>query len=247
MTRARVRVEHRAAVVAGAIADPTRLALLREFESAADALAIRTLSQRFSLHENAVRQHVTHLRDAGPVLEEVETTARRAVHASSIESPRTAQVTHGAGTPTKRWPNSWCSVADCAPARAVGADYGRRLAATAPEDTAVAVLTSVAPRHGFQPTSQATDAGVDLVLGRCPFAASVTDERLVCRCTAASRRGSPTRSATPRWPLDTAPPPSGGCRTHLRLTDTKARTRARVEPAAPPPVATGPTQGGRHR
>lgn len=218
MTRARLTTDDNLQRVAQAVAEPTRLRVLRYVQAADDAVTVGEVAERFGLHPNAVRQHLAHLRDAGLLTEQAARRGGagrpRLTYRPNPEAPDVV----GGWNPYETLATLLVDIAAGAPAHEVGAAYGRRLGATAPEAGAVELLAGVARRHGFRPTIEPGDGGVDLVLGRCPFAASVTGDRLVCELhrgiadgVAASRDDAVVTS------LDLAAPHEGGCRFHVRL------------------------------
>lgn len=225
MTRARPRDDDSEAMAARALADPTRRALLRHLGTLDGPAGVRTLAERFDLHPNAVRQHLAHLRDAGLVLEELERTGgpgrpRLAYRPNPDRDDRTGW------NPYETLSQLLVQVASGTPARAVGAAYGRRLAAAAPEQSATDVLAGVARRHGFQPRLTSDGDGVTLVLGRCPFAASVSADHLVCDLHHGIAEGiTRARGGAVVASLEIAAPQRGGCRFHIRVTAPESQDR----------------------
>jgi predicted ArsR family transcriptional regulator len=216
-------------VAAHAVADPTRLALLRHIQVADRRVSVRELATEFGLHENAVRKHLVQLRSAGLVIEEVQ--RQGAVGRPRLTyrpDPDSAGVLAG-WNPYEVLSLLLVEVASGRAAREVGADYGRRLGeAAAPERTPIELLEAVTRRHGFQPTTETHGDDTQLVLGRCPFAASVTADRLVCDLHLGIAEGIAASVRTVNVTgLDVAPPREGGCRFHLRLAPTEGESHER--------------------
>jgi predicted ArsR family transcriptional regulator len=214
--------------VARAVASATGLAVLRHIQLADGSVGVRELAETFGLHPNAVRKHLAQLRDAGLVVEEVERRPGggrpRLVYRHDPESANA----FAGWNPYELLAPLLVEVAAGRPAREVGAAYGQRLAASAPEEEPVALLAAVARRHGFQPTVERDGSGVSVLLGRCPFATSVSADRVVCDLHRGIAEGVAAASGTARvTALDTAPPHEGGCR--LFITIEPAREDACAE------------------
>jgi predicted ArsR family transcriptional regulator len=217
MTRAQVRNQDDVVLVARAVADPTRLAVLRHVQGADGPIGVRALADGLGLHENAVRHHLAHLRDAGLVVEEVERSGSAGRPPLTYRPNADRQADLWGWNPYETLARLLVEVAAGAPARQVGAAYGRRLADAAPEQSTLDVLAGVAHRHGFQPTVESAEAGTDLVLGRCPFAASVDADRLVCELHRGVAEGiAAARGGATVADLHVAAPETGGCRFHIR-------------------------------
>jgi predicted ArsR family transcriptional regulator len=166
-----------------ALGDPTRLAVFAHLRDAPSPLTVTELAEHFSLHHNAIRQHLARLVDAGLVVGEAEPpagpgrparryratpgAAERWGGASAFEalSMMLLEVLRGERTP-----------------REVGRDAGRRLAAGHRAGAgALEVLEAVDRQLGFEPRAQRTPTGADLVLERCPFAeAAAAAPDVVC-------------------------------------------------------------------
>ena len=219
MTRARRAEPDDVIRVGRAVADPTRLAVLRAIQAADAPLGVQALADRVGVHANAVRQHLAHLRDAGLVLEETFRTGGlgrpRLVYRADPDSAGSL----AGWNPYETLSRLLVQVATGRDPVEVGAEHGRRLADAAPERDPVDVLDAVARRHGFDPTVEPAPGGVDLVLGRCPFAASVTPDRLVCDLHRGMAEGiAARRGGAVVVSLAAAPPHEGGCRFHVRVT-----------------------------
>ena len=162
-----------------ALADPTRLAILRLIQEAADPPDVRTLASALSLHQNAVRQHLAVLCDVGFVIGE---PYRRGVGRPAYRyrpDPRSRR--QGAGwDPYQRLALLLLEVAGGRQARAVGFDEGKRLAAGTDEPDPRERAEIALRQGGFAPTS--VDAGdhIEIVLHACPLLAAARADPLVC-------------------------------------------------------------------
>ena len=213
--------------VARALASPTALAVLRHVEHAEGSLGVRELAERLGLHPNAVRKHLAHLRDAGLILEAVD-------HGGGAGRPRLLYRRSGRLPALGGW-NPYevlaellVEVANGRSAHDVGVDYGRAVAAAAPEDEPIAVLAGVARRHGFEPTIERDGDQTRVVLGRCPFSPTATPDPVVCELhrgivdgVAASSKAALVAS------LVTSPPHDGGCQ--VRIAPGERRLEAGEE------------------
>ena len=173
-----------ASVQAKALGDPTRHAIFRAVTDAAAPLDVATLTERFELNHNAIRQHLAKLCAAGLVVEEVGPSSGRGRPRLQY---RPALVTSsGWGVPS---PYEHLAVMLVEALRSgrnprqVGAEAGRQLAGTVPGSAdPVDTLEIIAAQRGFEPRRVERRGSVDLVLDRCPFqvTASIAPE-IVCQ------------------------------------------------------------------
>lgn len=150
---------------ARALADATRRALLDHLQSS--GVDVRTLATRTGLHDNAVRQHLAVLRDAGLVVEELDREHR-------VGRPRTLYRATGDATtinPFERLAALLAEVAAGADVRDVGMAEGAALAAARGAGDPADVLAHLAATQGFAVHVDRHAEGVRIVLDRCPFAA----------------------------------------------------------------------------
>jgi len=207
---------------ARALGDPTRHAIYRAVVDDGP-VDIATLTARFGLNHNAIRQHLAKLCAADLVLEEI------APH-------------HGPGRPRLQYRPALAAAGDWGipspyehlslmlvemlrtgrSAREVGAEAGRRMAAELPDtDDPVDRLEINASRQGFQPQRAPTRSTVDLVLGRCPFeAAASAAPDIVCELHRGLAEGiaEATVGAIEVTDLIARDPRRAGCRLKLRAT-----------------------------
>ena len=166
-----------------ALGDPTRNAIFVHIRDAHLPPTVAELTDAFGLNHNAIRQHLAKLRDAGLVTEEVSAPvgpgrpARRYRLVPGVSerwggpgphetlSTMLLELLDGKGTPLE-----------------VGRSMGRRLAAEYGDELDGAeVLGAVARRLGFEPETEPTQRGLDLVLGKCPFVDQATAApQIVC-------------------------------------------------------------------
>jgi predicted ArsR family transcriptional regulator len=178
------RVPRRIQIEARALGDPTRYRIFRHIAEALRPVGVAELTELLRLNHNAVRQHLTVLKDALLVFEEYERRNRpgrpRLLYRVSpdiggswgTEGPYELLATLlSEVVRTQRSP------------REVGYRAGRRRARQmAYEGDTLAVLEEDLAAGGFHPASTPHARGRDFVLGRCPFVeVAATDPATVCQ------------------------------------------------------------------
>jgi predicted ArsR family transcriptional regulator len=169
---------------ARALGDPTRYQIFLYVFKASRSVDVAELTEAFRLHHNAVRQHLAKLREAGLVVEEVESRGkpgrprlryRRHPRASGAwgtpgpyerlalllaEAMRKGQTAHEAG-------------------REAGRRDGRRSARGAdPLDA----LEGEMDDQGFEPTRRNSGRDLGLVFQRCPYqTVAIANPGIVCQ------------------------------------------------------------------
>lgn len=205
-----------------ALGDPTRHAVFAYLRDAPRPIGVAELTGHFELNHNAIRQHLTKLRDAGLVIEEQGPpqgpgrpplryrpnpgAAERLEGASPHESlsMMLVELLRGGGAP-----------------REVGRRAGHCLAIEyGTEGDAIAILEAVARRLGFEPHLQPSRTGVDVVLDRCPFlvpAAAAPD--IVCDLHRGIAEGIAERATGDAEVTDLTvrPPERAGCRIRVAI------------------------------
>ncbi len=161
---------------AKALGDPTRHAIFRAVADTPDPVDVATLTARFELNHNAVRQHLAKLCAAGLVIEEVGPSTGRGRPRLQY---RPALVTSGGWGIPSPYEHLSVLLVDALRSgrspREVGAEAGRQLADTVPGSTdPVDRLETVAAQRGFEPRRVERRSSVDLVLERCPFQVTAT-------------------------------------------------------------------------
>jgi predicted ArsR family transcriptional regulator len=161
---------------AKALGDPTRHAIFRAVADAAGPIDVATLTARFGLNHNAIRQHLAKLCVAGLVLEEVGASSGPGRPRLQYLPALAANGDWGLPSPYEELSVMLVeTIRSGRSPREVGAEAGRRMADTLP-DTADPVdrLEINAGRQGFEPRRVERRSSVDLVLERCPFQATAT-------------------------------------------------------------------------
>jgi predicted ArsR family transcriptional regulator len=170
---------------ARALGDPTRHRIFRHIADARRQVGVAELTALVALNHNTVRQHLTVLKDAGLVVDEVERRNRpgrpRLLYRLNPDIGGTwetdgpyellatllSEVVHTQETP-----------------RDVGRAAGRRRARnpSARHDGILSVLEEDMTADGFHPVAVAQRRGCDFVLGRCPFVeVAAIDPATVCQ------------------------------------------------------------------
>lgn len=162
-----------------AMADPTRLSILRLIQRSAEPVDVRSLADAVSLHPNAVRQHLAVLRDAGLVVAELH---RHGVGRPSYRYRPDPSASSGDGAwhPYERLSLLLLQVAAGRPVRAVGEEEGRRLAAGLTTADPVEAVEQPLRQAGFAPTVESCGDGVEVTLHACPLATAAHASPLVC-------------------------------------------------------------------
>lgn len=205
-----------------ALGDPTRNAIFVYVRDARRPVGVAELTDHFGLNHNAIRQHLAKLRNAGLLLESHEAPAGPGRPPLRYEPAAGAVERWGGTGPYEALSMLLLALVrgDGTP-REVGRDYGRRLADEhRPGADAIEILEAVARRLGFEPQVQATDAGADVVLERCPFtgpAAAAPD--IVCDIHHGIAEGIAERSAGVATVTDLVvrPPARAGCRIRVAV------------------------------
>lgn len=173
---------------ARALGDPSRHRIFRFIADADEPVGVAELTAYVKLNHNAVRQHLSVLKAAGLVREEVETRDRPG---------RPRLLYHLDPEASGRWgtagPYAWLAglLTDALrlglTAREAGRREGLRRAATlGPSDAreqgdGVAALESDMAQLGFRPTRAERGRTTELVVGRCPFVdVAEADPHTVC-------------------------------------------------------------------
>lgn len=145
--------------------DTTRRAILeRVTGSAAD---VRSLAVELRLHQNAIRQHLAVLRDAGLVVEEIDRSR------TGVGRPRVLyRAADGCGTGTSPFEHLAALLVEVAGGRAAG-DVGRAagaaLADATPSTDAAMVVAAIAADNGFGVRVDRVDDLALVELHGCPF------------------------------------------------------------------------------
>jgi predicted ArsR family transcriptional regulator len=165
-------------IEARALGDPTRHRIFRYIVDAVRPVTVGELTDYVQLNHNAVRQHLAVLKDAGLVVEEVE--SRETPGRPRLLYRLHPEVAGSWGTPgAYAWLASLLSDAlrrDLEPRQVGRQDGGRRAAEISGSGDPVDLLEEEMARRGFRPVRSERGRRVDFVLGRCPFADVASDD-----------------------------------------------------------------------
>src|SRR5437588_8273981 len=208
---------------AKALGDPTRHAIFRAVADAPGPVDVATLTARFELNHNAIRQHLAKLCAAGLVIEEVGPSTGRG--RPRLQYRPALATTSDWGIPSPYEHLSVMLVEALRSGRSpreVGAEAGRRLAATLPDsEDPVDSLEIIAARRGFEPRRAERRGSVDLVLDHCPFQVTATTAPdIVCQLHLGLAEGiaEATGGTVEVTELVARDPRRAGCRLKLKRT-----------------------------
>jgi len=164
-------VQEEVQIEARALGDPTRHRIFRYITEAGHPVGVAELTEFVQLNHNAVRQHLAILKDAGLVVEEVESRDRPG-------RPRLLYSLHpeAAGNWGTSGAYEWLAgvlsraVRSGFGSRQAGYEEGREAAGEIDDrqDSADRLETEMVKR-GFRPTRSERGRRIDFVLERCPF------------------------------------------------------------------------------
>ena len=208
---------------ARALSDPTRFGIFRYIADAGRPVGVAELTTAAALNHNAVRQHLAKLRDAGLIAEQVQAP-------DGPGRPRLAYVVtpDAAGQAGLPGPYEWLAVqlAGAVRHQLSAREAGRRagvaaaiaVPASVPAGDGVAMIEAEMERHGFRPTTVDAVSGVEIVLGRCPFAAAAAeDPATVCQLHLGLAEGiAETTGGVKVAALRPHDPTEAGCQLRLR-------------------------------
>jgi predicted ArsR family transcriptional regulator len=155
-----------------ALADPSRLAILRVLEAAETPLDVHTLAEQIGLHVNTVRWHLGILAEAALVTEERESSGARGRprHGYRIAPGALDDRPGGFRLLADVLAEVLARGGDAATIEAVARERGQMLAAAGPTSTsAIAAVTSLLAQFGFQPRLRRTRQGRRIDMRPCPF------------------------------------------------------------------------------
>lgn len=171
-------------IEARALGDPTRYRIFRYIVDAATPVGVGELTSYVQLNHNAVRQHLAVLKDAGLVVEEIE--SRETPGRPRLLYHLDPEVAGTWGTPgAYAWLASLLSeaVRRRLDPRQVGRQYGHgRTSEIAGAGDPASLLEKEMVRRGFRPVRSERGRRIDFVLGRCPFAdVASEDPETICK------------------------------------------------------------------
>ncbi|MGH3245472.1 MAG: helix-turn-helix transcriptional regulator [Trebonia sp.] len=165
-------------VQARALGDPTRHRLFRYIADAQAPVTVAELTGYVGLNHNAIRQHLTVLREAGLVTEEAERRDRPG-------RPRLLYQLHPEAAGEWGTPGAYAWLAGLLSkavrrgqdSRQAGRQEGhRRAAELAGRGDSADLLEQEISRRGFRPSRTDRGPEVEFTLGRCPFAEVAADD-----------------------------------------------------------------------
>lgn len=169
---------------ARALGDPTRHRIFRYIADAEGPVGVAELTEYVQLNHNAVRQHLTVLKDANLVVEEVEDRDRPG-RPRLLYRPHPEVLDRWGTTGAYSWLAGLLAHAirrEQEP-RQVGRQEGHRRAAELTDSgDPIGALEMEMLRRGFRPRRVERGRRVDFVLERCPFAdVAAADPATVCQ------------------------------------------------------------------
>lgn len=169
---------------AKALGDPTRHAIFRAVADSTEPLDVATLTARFELNHNAVRQHLAKLCGAGLVVEEVGPSTGRGRPRLQYRPALDTGGDWGIPSPYEHLAALLVEALRSGRSpREVGAEAGRQLAGTVRASAdPVDRIETIAVRRGFEPRRVERRDSIELVLEHCPFASAASSApEIVCQ------------------------------------------------------------------
>jgi predicted ArsR family transcriptional regulator len=169
---------------ARALGDPTRHQIFLHVFKAPRPVDVAELTELFHLHHNAVRQHLAKLREAGLVVEEVESRDRPGRPRLRYRPHPRANGAWGTPGPYERLALLLAqALRSGQTAHEVGREAGRRDGrGRTPTGDPLATLEGEMVHQGFEPARRKSDRDIQLVFQHCPFqAAAIADPAIVCQ------------------------------------------------------------------
>lgn len=168
---------------ARALGDPTRYLIFRYVADSTTSVGVAEITDYIGFNHNAIRQHLAVLCGAGLVVEEVEGRGRPGRPRLLYHLAAEVAGSFGVPGPYERltlWLLEMLHTGTSA--EEVGRAAGERLAETIePEADPLGALEEAMARSGFRPIRKERRKSVELVMGRCPFAAAAAaDQATVC-------------------------------------------------------------------
>ncbi len=215
-----------AARQAKALGDPTRHAIFRAVADSREPLDIATLTARFELNHNAIRQHLAKLCAAGLVVEEVGPSTGRGRPRLQYRPALDTGGDWGIPSPYEHLAVLLVEALRSGRSpREIGAEAGRALATTVQGSAdPVDRIETIAARRGFEPRRIERRDSIELVLDHCPFevTASAAPE-IVCQLHLGLAEGIAEASggSVEVTELVARNPRRAGCRLKLKRSDGK--------------------------
>lgn len=213
---------------ARALGDETRQAIFTFVSNAPEPVGVARITEEFQLNHNAIRQHLTKLRDAGLIIEETAPARGRGRPALRYRVRPGAVDQWQASSPYEELSLMLVHIVQGDEPEAVGFKTGRELAEDYyrrdGDDDPVRIVESVARRLGFEPQVSQSEIGTDLRLDRCPFAATAKiAPDVICTLHRGLADGAASVcDGVEVEGLTIMNPEHGGCILHLRSVEDTA-------------------------
>jgi predicted ArsR family transcriptional regulator len=168
---------------ARALGEPTRHQIFLYVFKASQAVDVAELTEAFHLHHNAVRQHLAKLREAGLVLEEVESRDKPGRPRLRYRPHPRASGAWGTPGPYERLALLLAAaLRNGQTAHEVGREAGRRDGRQSARGAdPLDALEVEMDDQGFEPTRRNSGRDLGLVFQRCPFqTVAIADPSIVC-------------------------------------------------------------------
>lgn len=211
-----------------ALGDRTRYAILRYIVEARASVGVAELTDHFGLNHNAIRQHLAKLRDAKLVIEDVAPATGPGRPALRYRPTPGAEHRWDGPTPYEALTRMLVElVRGEGDPREVGRRQGVRLVDEyQPDGDTLTAMEEITRRLGFEPHQETTTEGADIVLARCPFAASAIDApEIICEIHLGIAEGIATAIEGSDAGVDgltIEPATTAGCRIHLAQVRAQA-------------------------
>lgn len=210
-------------IEAKALGDPTRNRIFRYIEDAKRPVYVDELTDLLQVNHNAVRQHLSVLKDARLVTEQLE-------NRSTPGRPRLQYTLNPKVLGTWGTEGPYQSIAvlmaeiikSNRSAEEIGRDAGKRRVQgiKGPKHNIVGILNDSLATEGFQPRTIQSDNGWDFVLENCPYVeAALVDPDTICQIHLGLLEGL-LEGLNPdvELSLTARDPRRAGCRVRLRST-----------------------------
>lgn len=215
---------------AKALGDPTRHAVFELVAASSEPLGVSDLVEHFDVHPNAIRQHLAQLVEAELVVEATAAPSGRGRPRLVYELNPAAAGQWGTDGPYEALSEILAEIITTGSDPIdVGRAAAEKLRVPSPSGDLVADVAAAMARQGFDPDVRDIGDGVEIVLRRCPFAA--TADRApdtVCAVHLGIAEGLVEGTGAAVTELVAKDPRSAGCRLRIELEPATDRSR---EPA----------------
>ncbi len=166
-----------------ALGDPTRHAIFRHIVSSKTPVGVAELTNKFGLHHNAIRQHLSKLVKAKLITESKFSVKGRGRPRLRYELAATAESRWGVTGPYERLTFLFSEIIRSGD---TPVEVGRRSVQlnTTPnqnDSDPIESMSEVMARYGFDPKVKRKGKYIDIVFGSCPFeTTAIVDPENVC-------------------------------------------------------------------